>query len=68
MLLPFLSIMLEKDKGVCKKSCGELAPEFTVQDSPKGNGASRIYLSSIDDLYKLEQLIVTAYEEADHKE
>ncbi|MBN6186446.1 type I restriction enzyme HsdR N-terminal domain-containing protein [Aneurinibacillus sp. BA2021] len=45
----------------------ELCPGFVVSEAPKGHGISRVIISSIDDLYKFENLILQAFDESDIK-
>ncbi|MDS1003680.1 hypothetical protein P9J83_09260 [Clostridium sporogenes] len=39
----------------------KLAPEFEVEQAPKGIGESRIYINDTDDIKKLEELILQSY-------
>lgn len=38
------------------------AKDFKAETAPKGQGESRIYIDSVDDLYKLEGLILECYD------
>jgi len=41
----------------------ELTKNYRVEPAPKRNGESRIYISSVDDLYSLNQLILECFDE-----
>jgi len=59
-----LSLDGSKKSLICKlpvDKAVKLAPDFIVEDSPKGG--SRILINSPDDLYRLNRLIVKCYDE-----
>lgn len=64
----FLRIILDgTNKHVITKlpvdKAQELAKEFTVEQSPKGHGESRIYINSYEDLSRLPELIIECFDE-----
>ncbi|OUM85404.1 MAG: DNA polymerase III subunit epsilon [Bacillus thermozeamaize] len=52
------NIITRLDVNLASKLC----PDFTVVQAPKGRGESRIIIQSIDDIEKLANLIVTAFD------
>jgi len=66
----FIRLTLDENKKMVTTKLSpdrvsELHPELTVTEAPKGYGASRILLDSLDDLVKITPLILLAYDEAD---
>ncbi|WP_375088851.1 type I restriction endonuclease [Peribacillus sp. RS7] len=53
------SLIIRLELETVKKLC----PSFRVEDAPKSNGVSRIYINSVEDLLELKSLIIACYDE-----
>lgn len=53
----FISTRLPRDKA------SQFAADFKIEQAPKGQGESRIYINSAEDLTKLDKLIVECFDD-----